>query len=117
METIIGVVNDTVFGPVVVFGLGGVLAETLRDTTYRVAPFDTTTAHEMINELRASPVFKGVRGQPPRDVEALARTLSAVSELAWLARDRVAEMDLNPLLVRPQGKGVAIADALLVLKT
>lgn len=116
LETIIGVVNDPVFGPVVVLGLGGVLAETLRDTTYRVAPFDVETAREMIGELRASAVFAGLRGQPPRDVDALAQMLAAVSEFAWLARARVAEMDLNPVLVRPAGSGVVIADALIVLK-
>ena len=116
IETIIGVLNDRVFGPVVVFGLGGVLAETLRDTTYRVAPFDAETAREMIEELRGAAIFGGVRGQPPRDVDALAQTLAAVSEFAWLARARLAELDLNPVLVRPAGAGVAIADALMVLR-
>ena len=87
LETIIGVLNDPVFGPIVVFGLGGVLAETLRDTTYRVAPFDTETAREMIGELRASPIFAGLRGQAPRDVDALAKTLTRVSEFVWLRRD------------------------------
>jgi acetyltransferase len=116
IETIIGVLNDSVFGPVVVFGMGGVLAETLRDTTYRVAPFDVETAREMIGELRAAVVFDSLRGQAPRDKDALAKTLSAVSEFAWLARARVAEMDLNPVLARPAGAGVAIADALIVLK-
>ncbi len=116
IETMIGVVNDPVFGPVVVFGLGGILAETLRDTTYRVAPFDVDTAREMIEELRGAAIFGGVRGQPPRDVDALARTLAAVSEFAWLARERLTELDLNPVLVRPAGAGVAIADALIVLR-
>jgi acetate---CoA ligase (ADP-forming) len=116
LETIIGVVRDPVFGPVVAFGLGGVLAETLRDTTYRIAPFGLETAHEMIGELRASPIFAGLRGQPPRDVEALAKTLVNVSEVAWLMRDRLAEMDINPVLVRPAGLGVVAADALIVLQ-
>jgi acetyltransferase len=116
VETIIGVLNDPVFGPVVVFGLGGVLAETLRDTTYRVAPFGIDTAREMITELRASAIFRGVRGQSARDVEALAGTIASVSEFAWLHRDRVAEMDLNPVMVRAVGSGVAIADALIVLR-
>jgi acetyltransferase len=116
LETIIGVVNDPLFGPVVVFGLGGVLAETLRDTTYRIAPFGLETACEMIGELRAAAVFHGVRGQPPRDVDALARALVAASEFAWLMRERLAELDLNPVLVREQGKGVVAADALVVLR-
>ncbi len=116
METIIGVVNDPVFGPVVVFGLGGILAETLRDTTYRVAPFDIETAREMIGELRASPIFAGVRGQAPGDVDALTKMLVQVSEFAWRSRERIAEMDLNPVLVRRAEAGVVIADALIVLK-
>ena len=116
LETIIGVVNDPLFGPAVAFGLGGILAEVLHDTTYRIAPFDLDTAREMIGELRASALFSGIRGQPPRDIEALAKTLSTVSELAWLLRDRIAEMDINPVLVRPAGQGAIAADALIVLK-
>jgi acetyltransferase len=116
LETLIGVVNDPTFGPVVAFGLGGIFAETLRDTTYRVAPFDVETAREMIQELRGAALFGSVRGRPPRDVESLARTLVLVSELAWLARDRLAEMDVNPVFVRQQGSGVVAADALIVLR-
>ena len=116
LETIIGVVNDAVFGPVVAFGLGGVLAETLRDMTFRIAPFGLDDAREMVGELRASAVFSGLRGRAPRDVEALAKTLVAVSECAWLMRDRLAEMDINPVLVRAAGQGVAAADALVVLR-
>jgi acyl-CoA synthetase (NDP forming) len=116
LETIIGVVNDAVFGPVVAFGLGGVLAETLRDMTYRIAPFGLEDAREMVGELRASAVFSGLRGRAPRDVDALAKTLVAVSECAWLMRERLAEMDINPVLVRAAGEGVAAADALVVLR-
>ena len=116
LETIIGVVNDPLFGPVVAFGLGGILAEVLRDTTYRIAPFSIDTAREMVGELRASALFSGVRGQAPRDIEALAGTLSAVSEFAWLMRDRIAEMDINPVMVRRVGQGAIAADALIVLK-
>jgi len=116
LETIIGVVNDPLFGPVVAFGLGGILAETLKDTTHRIAPFGLDTAHEMIGELRATAVFGGVRGQPARDVDALAATLVAVSECAWLMRDTLSELDLNPVFVGPKGKGVVAADALMVLR-
>ncbi len=116
LETIVGVVNDPCFGPVVAFGLGGIFAETLRDVTYRVAPFDKLEAHAMVREIRGAKLFDGVRGQPARDVEALANLLVAVSHMAWLTRERVAEMDINPVLVRPAGKGVVAADALVVLK-
>ncbi len=116
IETIVGVVNDSVFGPVVAFGLGGIFAETLKDVTYRLAPFDSETAHEMISDLRASPILQGVRGRPAGDLAALAQTLVAVSQLAWQLRDRIEEMDINPLLVRPAGRGVVAADALLRLR-
>ena len=70
----------------------------------------------MILELRGAALFAGVRGGKPRDVEAVAQTLVAVSEIAWLLKDRLAEMDINPLLVQEKGKGVIAADALVVLK-
>jgi acetyltransferase len=116
MEAIVGVVNDAAFGPVVALGLGGVLAESLRDVTFRVAPFGLDTARRMIRELRAASIFDGVRGKPARDVEALAQTLVRVSSMAWILRDRIAEIDINPLLVRPRGAGVVAADALIVLR-
>ena len=116
IETIVGVVSDPVFGPVIAFGMGGVYAETLKDLTYRLAPFGVETARVMIGELRASPIFGGLRGQPPRDVDALAVALAAVSQMAWTLRDRLSELDINPMLVRPRGAGVVAADALVVLR-
>ena len=73
-------------------------------------------AQAMLRQIRGAKLFDGVRGQPARDVDALANLLAAVSEMAWLLRDRVAEMDINPVLVRPAGKGVVAADALIILK-
>lgn len=116
LETIVGVVNDNIFGPVVAFGLGGIFTEVLRDITYRIAPFDLTTAREMIQELRSSPMLTGVRGQAGRDVEALARTLVGISDMAWAMRDSLTEIDINPLMVLPDGKGVVAVDALAVFK-
>jgi len=116
LETIIGVVNDAVFGPVVAFGLGGVLVEALKDVSYRIAPFGPDDARAMIGEIKARALLDGVRGRPPRDIEALAAALVQVSNLAWCLRDRLAELDINPLLVRPAGKGVVAADALIVLR-
>jgi len=116
IEVIVGVVDDPAFGPVVALGMGGVLAETLRDVTFRIAPFGCETARAMIRELRAAALFDGVRGQPARDVEALAQTLARVSVMASSLRDRVAEIDINPLLVMRSGEGVIAADALVVLK-
>jgi acyl-CoA synthetase (NDP forming) len=115
LEVLIGVVNDAAFGPVVALGLGGVLAEVLKDVTYRVAPFDLQTARDMIGELRGARLFAGYRGSPARDVEALAQTLVAVSGMAAVLAPRLKELDVNPVFVRGVGKGVVAADALIVL--
>jgi acyl-CoA synthetase (NDP forming) len=116
LEVLIGVINDAAFGPVVALGLGGVLAEVLKDVTYRVAPFDLETARDMIAELRAARLFEGYRGVPPRDAEALAAALVAVSGMATFLAPRLKELDINPVFVRGIGRGVVAADALIVLK-
>ena len=116
LETLIGVINDPSFGPVVALGLGGVLTEVLKDVSYRVAPFDIDTARDMIAELRAAKLFEGYRGKPAADKEALARALVAVSEMATTLAPRLKELDINPVFVGPAGSGVVAADALVVLK-
>jgi acetyltransferase len=113
VETLIGVLNDASFGPVVAFGLGGVLTEVLRDVTYRVAPFDLDTARDMISELRGARLFDGYRGQPAVDKEALARALVAASQMAAALAPRLKEADINPLFVG--SNGAVAADALVVL--
>ncbi|HSV77700.1 MAG TPA: acetate--CoA ligase family protein [Ramlibacter sp.] len=113
-ELIAGVVNDVVFGPVVVVGAGGIYAELLKDSTSRLAPFDQATAREMLDELRCRPILAGARGAAPLDVDAVADALAALSRFAWDHREQVKEVDLNPLFVLT--KGVAAADALVVLK-
>jgi succinyl-CoA synthetase beta subunit len=116
LETLIGVINDPSFGPVVALGLGGVLTEVLKDVSYRVAPFDIDTARDMLAELRAAKLFEGYRGKPAADKEALARALVAVSEMATTLAPRLKELDINPVFVGPAGSGVVAADALVVLK-
>jgi hypothetical protein len=116
LETLIGVINDPSFGPVVALGLGGVLTEVLKDVSYRVAPFDIDTARDMIAELRAAKLFEGYRGKPAADKEALARALVAVSEMATALAPRLKELDINPVFVGPGASGVVAADALVVLK-
>ncbi len=113
IEAIVGVVNDPAFGPCVAVGLGGVLTEVLKDVTYRVAPFGIETARDMIAELRGAKLFDGYRGQPAGDKEALARMLVDVSRMAWMLKDRLAELDINPVFVGPDG--AIAADALVVL--
>ena len=114
VETIVGVVNDAGFGPVVAFGIGGVMAEAIRDMSYRVAPFGPDDARAMIDEIRLRALLDGGRGRPACDIDALAGILVRVSELAWQMRERLAEMDINPLIVGP--KGAVAADALVVLR-
>ncbi|NGN41506.1 acetate--CoA ligase family protein [Mesorhizobium sp. CGMCC 1.15528] len=116
VETIAGVVRDPVFGPMVMFGLGGVFVEVLKDVTFRVAPFDRTEAHRMIREIRGFAMLEGVRGAPPADIDALAEMLSTLSRFAAANADMIESIDLNPVLVLPEGKGVALLDALLVLR-
>jgi len=113
-ELLAGVVNDPVFGPVVVIGAGGIYAEVMNDTSCRLAPFDETTAREMIDELACSPILDGARGKPPLDVAAVAKSLAALSRFAWGNRDTVAEIDVNPLFALPDG--AVAADALIVLR-
>jgi acyl-CoA synthetase (NDP forming) len=115
VETIIGVMRDPVFGPVVMFGLGGVLVEVLKDVTFRLAPFGLEEAHHMIREIRGYKVLEGARGAPPADVDALAEMLSRLSLFAAANADRIASIDLNPVLIMPKGQGVCPLDALVEL--
>ncbi len=114
VETIIGVVRDPVFGPVVQFGLGGAYAETVKDVTYRIAPFGLDEARRMIDEVRGRALLDGTRGQPAADIDALAQALSQLSVYAAVYGDRIESIDINPLLVMPKGKGVFAIDALML---
>ena len=116
VETIVGVTRDPVLGPVVMFGLGGIFVEVLKDVTFRAAPFDVTEAHRMIREIRGFPLLEGVRGAEPADIDALARLLSDLSRFAAAHRDGVIDIDLNPVRVLPQGQGVIALDALIELE-
>ncbi|CAM4135356.1 Trans-feruloyl-CoA synthase FCS1 [Bordetella tumbae] len=111
-ELIAGSVNDEVFGPVVMVGAGGIYAEILKDVSYRLAPFDESTAMEMLDELRCRPIFDGARGGAILDVSAAARALVALSEFVWANRETVQEVDVNPLFLAKDG--VVAADALVV---
>ena len=114
MEVIIGGLNDACFGPTVVFGLGGIFAEVLKDVTYRFAPFGIEAAREMVQEIKGAVVLNGYRGREALDVEGLAQALTRVSWLLHDHRGRIAEMDINPLFVTPGA--VTAADALITLK-
>ena len=114
VEMILGVQHDSVFGPVVLLGLGGIFVEVLRDVTFRLAPFGVEEARAMIAELRGAAILKGARGKPPGDLDALAATLSKLSLFAAAQKGQFSSIDINPLLVRPQGHGVVALDALIV---
>lgn len=115
-ECVVGMSHDDLFGPVVMFGLGGVLIEALHDVTFRVPPFDTAEARRMIHEVKAATLLGGVRGRPVGDVPALADTLVKVQRLALELADDLAELDINPLVVRPKGHGVVALDALAIAR-
>jgi acetate---CoA ligase (ADP-forming) len=100
IETIVGVTRDSLFGSLVVFGMGGTAAELVRDTDLRILPITDLDAHEMVRSLRTSPLLFGYRGAPPADVEALANLLLRVGRLADDIPE-VAEMDCNPVIVSP----------------
>ncbi len=111
-EALVGYRNDPQMGPIVLLGAGGVLAELIQDTTLRVAPVDLPTAREMVGQLRSFTAYAGFRNRPRGDLEAVARAVVALSQLA--ACENAAEAEINPLLIRPEGEGVLALDALVV---
>jgi acyl-CoA synthetase (NDP forming) len=114
VEVIIGSSCDPDFGPVVVFGLGGIMVELFQDSALRLAPVTEAEAKQMIAETRGAQLLYGFRGRHPADVAALTRAIVRVSHLAYDLRDVVAAVDVNPLMVLPAGQGVRAADALIV---
>ncbi|MGZ6969309.1 MAG: acetate--CoA ligase family protein [Acidimicrobiia bacterium] len=112
VETVVGVSQDPLFGPVVMAGLGGIFVEVLEDVTFRVPPFHRDEAERMLHELAGFKMLEGVRGAKPADVDALVDVIMKVSRLALDLADEIAELDINPLVVRPRG-AVAL-DALVV---
>jgi acyl-CoA synthetase (NDP forming) len=113
IEAIVGITNDPLFGPAVMFGLGGIFAEVLKDVSFRLAPVTRSMAREMIMEIKGYPVLAGARGKAAADVDALADTIVRLSALAVDLEDVVAELDVNPLFVMEHGRGVKAADALI----
>ncbi len=114
LEVIVGIKNDQIFGPVVVFGLGGVFVEVFKDASTRVAPLSENDAREMIEEIKGKILLDGFRGQKPRDIDALVDILLKVSRMGVELEDAVEEIDINPLILYEAGKGAVAADALIV---
>lgn len=115
VEMAFGVLRDPVFGPVAMVGLGGIFIEVLKDVAFRRCPFDAAEAERMIRSLKGFPLLDGARGRPKADVAALARALSALSAFAVAAGPRLASVDVNPVLVLPEGQGCYAADAVVEL--
>ncbi|MBM4294767.1 MAG: CoA-binding protein [Deltaproteobacteria bacterium] len=114
-ETILGMSRDPLFGPLLMFGLGGTYVEIFKDVIFRVAPISEEWAHRMIRDLKGYPALAGYRGQPPADLEAAAQCLERLSQLVLDFPD-FQEMDLNPLVIFNEGQGAAVLDARIFLR-
>lgn len=115
-EVILGSVNDPTFGPTMMFGLGGIFVEVLKDVTFRVSPVTTSQASRMLGEIRGAPILGGVRGEAPRDKAVLAETICAYSNMILDLADEISESDANPVLVYEEGRGLKVVDARIILK-
>jgi acetyltransferase len=115
IEAIVGLSQDALFGPVLLFGMGGIFVELYQDVALRACPITPSDAYAMLQEVKGARLLEGFRGQPAADVEALIQLLVGVSQLGVQCERDIRELDLNPLLVLPRGQGVRAADALIVL--
>jgi acetyltransferase len=116
IEVIVGGRRDREFGPIILFGLGGIFVEVFRDTTTRVAPLDRITAHEMIDGIKGSALLRGFRGGKSYDTDALAHVLVSVSNLL-ADHPEIANLDINPLIVLEKGKGCIAVDLKIQLRS
>ncbi len=112
-EVIVGATKDPQFGPALMFGLGGIFVEVLKDVTFRIAPVSESDAREMITEVKGYPILKGYRGQPPADIEAIVKILMNTSRLV-MDHMEIKELDLNPIMVYE--KGAKTVDARIILE-
>jgi len=113
-EFFIGVQRHPTFGPLVAVGVGGIFIEVFGDVAIRIAPVTLEEANSMLKSLKGYPILSGTRGQSSYDIDALADLIRTVSQIAYVNRDVIQEMDLNPVFVRKNGDGVVIGDALIV---
>jgi acetate---CoA ligase (ADP-forming) len=114
VEVILGATRDPRFGPMVMFGLGGSFVEVFKDVTFRLAPMWRASAHRMIQQIRAFKILTGVRGAPPSDLVALEDVLLRLSALV-VDNPEISELDINPLIVHPEGQGCSVADSRILL--
>ncbi len=114
-EVIIGMSRDPQFGPLLMFGLGGIYVEVMKDVSFRLAPVDRRQAREMVQGIRSYPLLTGVRGEPPADVDAVVDTILRVSQLVTDFGE-IVELDVNPLIVHEAGQGATVLDARLIFQ-
>jgi acyl-CoA synthetase (NDP forming) len=117
VECIMGIHRDPVFGPIAMFGLGGIFVEILKDVVFHRCPFGTDVAAAMIGSIKGAPLLQGARGRPAADVKALAKMLSQLSAFAVAAGPQLASIDLNPVFAMPEGGGAFAADAVIEIST
>lgn len=115
VEVIVGGVKDPFFGHAIMFGLGGIFVEVLKDVSFRIVPLEEVDAREMIREIKAYPILEGVRGEPPRDVDSIVDIILKVSKMLD-ENPEIKELDLNPIIVYEKGRGAKIVDARIVLE-
>ena len=113
VECILGIHRDPVFGPIAMFGLGGIFVEIMKDVVLRRAPFGADVAETMIRSIKGAPLLLGARGRKPVDIKALAEMLSRLSAFAVAAGDRLQSIDLNPVFAMPEGEGAFAVDAVI----
>jgi acyl-CoA synthetase (NDP forming) len=116
VECLLGISRDEQLGPTLVMGLGGVFVEILADVQIRIPPISAAEARRALESLKGAKIFAGARGAPTADIEAFAEMAARLSWLAHDLRDDIAELDLNPLMVLPKGRGAFAVDALLVAR-
>jgi succinyl-CoA synthetase beta subunit len=109
-EVLLGARTDPQYGPFLIVGLGGIFVEVLRDVAIRLLPVDEREARAMLQELRGYKVFAGVRGQGPRDIDALVGVMVGLSDIFAAHRNHLSDLEINPIMVRAQGGGVAAVD-------
>jgi acetyltransferase len=114
IETIIGVKRDHQFGPIIMFGLGGIYVETLKDVTFRVAPVKELGASKMVESIKAHKILEGLRGNPPSDMRAISNCIERISQLV-MDFDNIEELDINPLVVFEKGKGCKVLDGRILI--
>ncbi len=113
-ELMIGLIRDPQFGPCVMAGFGGIMTEIIQDTCFRMAPVDDLETADMLSELKFKDILGPFRGQAPADVQAIGRAITAVGNIG-LENEAIDEIDINPLIIRPDGSFAAV-DALIVVK-